>query len=263
MELPLFPITHEQVTPDILALFDITKPTMPRAFNVLEGLNRGQILIDDPAQPTTAVVRDGLYGSLYFGGNMRDDLLAAIVLYFRKIGEVGIGCWLDDPLNDMLPTGFDYDGRTYYFTERSTPDPDARLVLPAGYNLLVRDEVLFSKSFDYQSTVDLFGTAAAVLQNTFGILILDGDTLVCEAATGAPTHGRIEVGVTTAEPYRRQGLATIACAHLIELCEEQGYRTWWDCAKQNVPSVRLARRLGYQKQPEYRYVWWPKMEWIS
>ena len=104
MELPLFPITDEQVTPDVLALFDITKPTMPRALNVLEGLNRGQILIDDPAQPTTAVVRDAMYGTLYFGGNMMGDLLATVVLYFRKIGEVGIGCWLDEPLNDMLPT---------------------------------------------------------------------------------------------------------------------------------------------------------------
>ena len=34
MDLHLTTITHEQVMPDILALFDITKPTMPRAFNV-------------------------------------------------------------------------------------------------------------------------------------------------------------------------------------------------------------------------------------
>jgi hypothetical protein len=60
MDINLIDITHEQVTPEILALFDITKPTMPRAFNVLEGLNRGQILVDDPEQPTSAVVRDSI-----------------------------------------------------------------------------------------------------------------------------------------------------------------------------------------------------------
>jgi RimJ/RimL family protein N-acetyltransferase len=66
------------------------------------------------------------------------------------------------------------------------------------------------------------------------------------------------VGVSTAEPYRGRGFATIACARLIEMCEKQGYKTWWDCAKQNLPSVRLAKKLGYQGEPEYRYVWWAK-----
>ncbi len=41
-------------------------------------------------------------------------------------------------------------------------------------------------------------------------------------------------------------------------CEAQGYATWWDCAKQNTPSARLARKLGYQNEQEYRYVWWAK-----
>ena len=258
MSIHLLSITQEQVTPGLLALFDITKPTMPRAFNILEGLNRGQILVDDPAHPTTAVVRDDMYGTLYFGGNVGASLISSLVPYFCGMGEVGIGCWLNDPLNAMIPSDFDYDGRTYYFTERSSTHDRQNFQLPAGFRLLPRDEELFRKSFDYQSTVDLFGSPENVLRHTLGVTVLHEDTLVCEAATGAPTHGWIEVGVTTAEPYRSQGFATIACARLIELCEEQGYKTWWDCAKQNTPSVRLAKKLGYQDDPEYRYVWWAK-----
>jgi RimJ/RimL family protein N-acetyltransferase len=258
MGIHLVTIMPQQVTPQIFALFDLTKPTMPRAFNVLEGLNRGQILVDDPARSTMAVVRDGMYGTLYLGGNVSASLIASLVEYFRQIGEVGIGCWLTDPLNQIIPTNFDYDGITYYFTERSQYNHTQSFELPGGYSLLTRDEHLFSKSFDYQSTLDMFGTVEKVLQHTMGVVILHEDTVVCEAATGAPTHGQIEVGVTTAEPYRRQGFATIACARLIELCEEQGYRPWWDCAKQNIPSVKLAKKLGYQGEPEYRYVWWAK-----
>jgi GNAT superfamily N-acetyltransferase len=258
MDLNLIDITHEQVTPEILALFNITKPTMPRAFNVLEGLNRGQILVDDLAQPALAVVRDGMYGTLYFGGNVSASLIVSLVEHFRGIGEVGIGCWLDDPINAIIPTDFDYDGRTYYFTERSLDHDPQAVELSASYHLLPRDETLFRKSFDYHSTLDLFGTIENVLNHTLGVVILHGNTLVCEAATGAPTHGLIEVGVTTAESYRGQGFATIACAKLIEICEEQGYKTWWDCAKQNTPSVRLSKKLGYQNEPEYRYTWWAK-----
>lgn len=258
MNTGLLSIAPEQVTAEILSLFDITKPTMPRAFNVLEGLNRGQILVDHPAYPSTAVVRDAMYGTLYFGGNTNASLLASLVPYFRGMGEVGIGCWLDDPLNTMIPGDFDYDGRTYFFTERSPHNDRHNLQLPDGFRLLARDGELFRKSFDYQSTVDLFGSTENILKHTLGIMIFDSDTLVCEAATGAPTQGCIEVGVTTTEPHRGQGFAAIACARLIALCEEQGYKTWWDCAKQNTPSVRLAKKLGYQNEPEYRYVWWSK-----
>jgi RimJ/RimL family protein N-acetyltransferase len=169
-----------------------------------------------------------------------------------------MGCWLDDPLNALIPATPHYDGRTLYFTDRSSTSDFVVPALPNGFRLILRDEHWFRKSFDYESTLTSFGSVENVLEHTLGVIVLDGETVVCEAATGAPTHGLIEVGVTTAEAYRGQGCATIACARLIELCEARGYRTWWDCAKQNTPSVRLARRLGYRNEQEYRYVWWAK-----
>lgn len=258
MPIDLSAITPQEVTPEVLSLFDITKPTMPRAFNVLEGLNHGHILVDDRMHPQTSVVRDNVYGTLYFGGNVTASLIASLVQHFRQIGEVGIGCWLDDPINALIPTDFDYDGRTYFFTERSAWEGLHTFELPAEYSLRPRDEHLFRQSFDYELTLNTFGTLENVLRYTLGAVILHNDRVICEAATGAATHGQIEIGVTTAESYRRQGFATVACAHLIRTCEEQGYKPWWDCAKQNTPSVKLARKLGYQEEPEYRYVWWAK-----
>lgn len=256
MEIHKSTITASQVTPEILALFDITKPTMPRAFNVLEGVNRGHIVVEEAAHPSWAMVRDGTYGTLYFGGQVNGTLLSALVDDFRATGGVGIGCWLDDPLNAMIPPDPDYDGRTLYFVERLAVDRSQFPPLSPDFRLAPRDAELFRKSFDYESTLAAFGTVEAVLQKTLGVVILQGDTLVCEAATGAPTHGVIEVGITTVEPYRRQRFATIACAKLIEMCEAEGYSTWWDCATQNLASVNLARKLGYRDEREYRYVWW-------
>lgn len=255
-------ITAHEVTPAILALFDLTQPTMPRAMNVLEGTVRGQILVDDPAQPLGAAVREAVFGTLYVGGQINAPLLAALVEHFRQHGDVGLSCWPDAPMSDMLPPRPDYDGRTLYFTQRARHVALQPLIqqLHPGYTLVFRDEQLFAQSFDYHATLATFGTVTNVLQATFGIMILKDDAVVCEAATGAPTHGRIEVGVATAEAHRQRGLATIACAALIDLCETQGYTTWWDCATQNVASVRLVRRLGYHNEQEYRYVMWAKRE---
>ncbi|MEN9938556.1 MAG: acetyltransferase, partial [Chloroflexota bacterium] len=82
--------------------------------------------------------------------------------------------------------------------------------------------------------------------------------VVCEAATGAAVEGLIEVGVTTREDERGRGLATAACAALITSCEADGLSTWWDCAAQNTPSTRLARRLGFRDERTYRYCLWQK-----
>ena len=190
---------------------------------------------------------------------MDASLLESLVQQFRQTGEVGIGCWLDDAINDMLPSNPGYDGRTLYFTERSPAADEEQISLPEGYDIAVRDQALLKQSFDYESTLASFGTEEAILRQTLGIDILYEGKVVCEAATGAPTHGRNEVGVTTAEKHRQRGLAAIACSRLIEMCEAQGYATWWDCARQNIPSVKLARKLGYYNERAYRYVWWGKM----
>lgn len=251
-------IGSHQVTPALLSLFDLSRPTMPSAFHVLEGITRGEILLDDPDRPAWAAVHEATYGTLYIGGNMDADLLSSLVDRIRRGGEVGIGCWLDDPLNDMLPPNPDYDGRTLYFTERTRSVDERRVPLPRGYSLAARDRSFLRQSFDYESTLASFRTEENILQQTLGVVILCGRKVVCEAATGAPTHGRIEVGVTTDASHRRLGLATIACAHLIGMCEAQGYATWWDCAKQNTSSAALARKLGYVNEREYRFVWWAR-----
>lgn len=254
-------ITQQEVTPEILNLFDLNNPTMPRAFNVLEGIISGQILVDNLTQPSWAVVREGIYGTLYFGGQITSSVIPSIFGHFFQFGGIGVGCWLDNPLNKILPDSPDYDGFTLYFTERSSAETNLETLvsqLPSNYALVSRDEHLFKKSFDYDSTLASFDSIENVMQYTLGVSLVQDDYLVCEAATGAPTHGLMEVGVTTHENYRQKGLATIACAKLIEICEMQGYSTWWDCAKQNTPSVRLAKKLGYQNEKEYRYAWWEK-----
>lgn len=253
-------ISAADVTPAVQALFEEPQPTLPRAWNVLDGTVRGAIMVDDLAAPTWAVVRDAIFGTLYFGGRINAALVATLVGHFRERGEVGIGCWQDAPLEAMLPPDPGYDGRTLYFTERAAEValPPLQRALPPGLRIAERDAELLPQSFDYAAALELFGSAEALLQRTLGVVVLDdAGRVVCEAVTGAATHGRIEVGVTTAEAQRERGLATIACARLIELCEARGLATWWDCARQNTASARLAHTLGYRRVQEYRYVWWP------
>src|SRR5262249_39788948 len=95
-------------------------------------------------------------------------------------------------------------------------------------------------------------------ENEHGLHLVRGGEILSEASVGAPAAGIIEMGTNTTEAYRRRGYATIICAHLIRDCEQQGYKTYWNCAKQNTASAALARKLGYWDEKEYRlYAWFP------
>lgn len=253
-------LTPADVTPEILALFDREQPTMPRALAVLAGITRGEIMADDLAEPTWAAVREATYSTLYLGGRLTAPLVADLVKRLRQQGDVGIGCWPESPLVAMVPPNPQYDGRTLYFPTRSPEVALAPLLsgLPPGYRLVPRDEQLFASSFDAADTLASFGSLEQVMRHTRGVMILHGDRVACEAATGAPVEGRIEVGVTSDEQHRGIGLATAACAALIATCEAEGLATWWDCAAHNAASIHLARRLGFGEGREYRYLLWPQ-----
>jgi RimJ/RimL family protein N-acetyltransferase len=160
----------------------------------------------------------------------------------------------------LLPEGITYDGRAIYFAARSREVDLAPLVqqLPPDRALRRADRELFARSIDRDLAIRELGSVEAVLQKTLRVFLMRGDEILCEAATGVPTGGTIEIGVTTYEGHRRQGYATIACARLIMLCEEAGYATWWDCAEQNVASAALARKLGYRHGRPYRVLMWPQ-----
>jgi RimJ/RimL family protein N-acetyltransferase len=253
-------IAPTEVTPALRALFDLDMPTMPRAFSVLDGHITGQILTDNPDRPTWAAVREATFGTLYLGGAFDASLLRRLVDHLRQVGEVIVGRWPGDALLALLPPQPDYDGWTLYFTDRPhNIGLDAYLrQMPPDCELRRMDRALFERLLDRDAYLMSFGGVEPVLAKALGFFLMYGDEILCEAATGPVALGKIEVGVTTREAHRGRGYATIACARLIQTCEEQGYDTWWDCAKQNVASAALARKLGYRTEREYRVLAWSK-----
>jgi len=59
------------------------------------------------------------------------------------------------------------------------------------------------------------------------------------------TEGLWDVAVDTLEPYRRRGLAAACFRRLAAHLAEQGRRPVWGALDSNLPSLRLAERLGF------------------
>ena len=82
-----------------------------------------------------------------------------------------------------------------------------------------------------------------------GMVILKDGKIVAGASSYTRYKEGIEIEVDTVEAERRKGLATIVCAALILRCLKEGLYPSWDA--QNMNSVRLAEKLGYEFDHEY------------
>jgi RimJ/RimL family protein N-acetyltransferase len=251
-------IDPPQVTTPLRSLFAPTMPATLRAFAVLNGDSKGTILTDDLAAPTWGVVREEAEGTIYLGGSVPPAVLNQVVTHLRHDGEVLIGAWLNEEWPAGLPPDPYYTGRVLEFVDRPANAPLPPI--PAGCQLRPMDAELLPRTIWYADTVKGFGSAEAFLQKGLGLCLLRDDEILCEASTGPAVNGLIELGVITHEPHRGQGYATVTCAHLAHLCQQRGYQTYWNCAKQNGASAAVARKLGYRTEREYKLLAWNQSE---
>jgi RimJ/RimL family protein N-acetyltransferase len=254
-------ITPRQITDNLRTLFPRATPNPLRCFAILEGRAVGRILTDDPVHPRWAAVQALADGTLYLGGRFEAPVLAELVRDLRKTSEVVILLWPDDPRLALLPPDPDYVGVAIDFTQRANAQDEWPLrPSPEGCHLQRMDAALHRRSNSYDWNVATFGSAERALEQGLGFCLLRDETIVCEAFAGPAALGMIELGVGTHEAYRGRGFATYTCLHLVQECERLGYQTFWNAAQQNLASVALARRLGYQVEHELSVLAWSQCD---
>lgn len=126
------------------------------------------------------------------------------------------------------------------------------LKLPAGYELKKIDADIYDQCLENPATEDFvsaFESKEKYLQMGRGMVILKNGIIVAGASSYTRYREGIEIEVDTIEPERRKHLATIACSALILNCLEEGLYPSWDA--QNMNSVHLAEKLGYEFDHEY------------
>lgn len=254
-------IAPEQTTSNLRALFRTDEPQACRCFAVLDGVaHSGKILCDDPVNPTWATVMEAMDNTLFLGGSVDRSIIAALFDVLRQGGDVLVGMWLDDPRLSLLPPNPAYDGRTLEFYDRPTgKELDQYLQpLPEGCQIQRLNRDLIMRTEWGPNDVAAWGGLEAWEQNCFGYCLMQGEEIVSEAMVGPAAIGLYEPGVFTNEAHRGKGYATVTAAHLIREVESMGYHTYWNCAKQNVASAAVARKLGYRVEKEYRCMMWGK-----
>ena len=97
--------------------------------------------------------------------------------------------------------------------------------------------------------VSSFASKGKYLDIGRGVVVIKSGRIVAGASSFARYNEGIEIEVDTAAEERRKGLATAASAALILRCLDEGLYPSWDA--QNMNSVHLAEKLGYEYDHEY------------
>ncbi len=78
--------------------------------------------------------------------------------------------------------------------------------------------------------------------------------IVSTAQTAAITNGYADIGVATDEKWRGRGFATAAASIVARRIHETGRTPVWSCGEDNLASLRVAQKLGFEEVSRLTYV---------
>ncbi|WP_432663434.1 GNAT family N-acetyltransferase [Wukongibacter baidiensis] len=125
---------------------------------------------------------------------------------------------------------------------------------PFPYQLEYISKENVEKVLEYNDgIISFWGTIDNFIENGFGFILLDKEKIVAQCISASVENGEAEIDIETDDSYRGKGIARFMASCLIDECMKRCYIPKWDCAVGNIPSRKLADKLGFEKVAEYPF----------
>ena len=209
-------------------------------------------VIGDPATPTAVIVQSNSQPDEPFGIGNDPEGLWALLQHLDDWKVVDVSPTVAPRLGAIIreATGrraWYYDD-LYHTLTRPAPvidDPTVREFTRDDTDLLLAAGV---------DGADFRGGLPALLDaGTVAGAVVDG-RIVSTAQTAAVTASYADIGVATDEQWRGRGFATTAASIVARRIQETGKTPVWSCGEDNIASLRVAQKLGFQEVSRLTYV---------
>ncbi len=84
----------------------------------------------------------------------------------------------------------------------------------------------------------------------FGIAAVLDAKIICWCTAEYVSTSQCGIGIEVIEEYQGKGIAAATAAHFIEYCLDRNIVPHWECDRDNVGSVRVAEKVGFEKSLE-------------
>ena len=242
----------------ILPLIEQIEVEKVYPLSITEGIQKGEIYVDDDEDPTALLVWH-YCGFANIRGDYDEGFVDQVIHLMKDppeghSGRMALQIENDPRLREMIkgtPMVSGYERYIFKFSGEKYQIPDkvrSRLepVTSENYELLTGKII---PSFSWESK-------DAFIKNGFGYcLIEDGRMAACAFSSGL-SKDYVDIGVETAEECRGKGYGKIVAAAMIEETLRQGKIPVWGCDIRNEASMRLACSVGFDitgTHPWYTY----------
>ena len=237
--------------PILEQLFDPNQPNSPALWAVLKGNHPGKAFVDKVHHPSQCVVRTDAVLT-YISKQVQQSFLNDAIASIREKGPI----WLVWPQETSLHPPEIVSAEIVKRLEFYETDPDIAKELTKQlqkeYVMRKIDGRLLERC-EWRSEMEFYaGNVDNFLKHGIGFCMLKGEEIIVEVYASSLGKDRAEIGALTHEAYRGQGYAPIACAYLIEKCEQIGYQAYWSCDADHATSIRVAKKLGFQYERTYK-----------
>jgi tetratricopeptide (TPR) repeat protein len=236
----------------------------PLLYAVLDGRQPGRVWVDDPDNPSAALVWShtecvyaaGGEGDLRWQESLRrlvlDEVIPAVKSSQRDFISIfsfpdgyadKLAALFQDQVCQRTPMQtFSFDRVAFEGCQGSIGALHDGLVLAEIDGQILRapeNEGLAQEVAHYWGSVDAF------LAESYGYCVLDDRWAVSYCYSEAYGGRTRAMTALTLPGYRELGLATVACAAFVDRCLDEGDDPFWMCDDGNVASRRLSERLGF------------------
>jgi len=134
---------------------------------------------------------------------------------------------------------------------------DWRGQIPAGYEVKpINESLLESNEFGNMDQVmgwvrSFWRSHQDFAKKGIGYCLIKEKTIVSWCLSVYVSGTNFEFGVATMPEYLRQGLATFVAAACVEHCDENEFTPHWHCWNDNLGSIAVAERIGFEEPKTY------------
>ena len=231
---------------------------------VIAGNAKGEIWVDDQLHPQTACLwdRECRYYFAGYDDNQTFNADMKEILSENAPRPYLVTYCTSDSWENKLPIMF--SGRPFvkrqrcFYELKQSSIPNRRNLILPGYSIsridrqLLESQGLVNLNYLLEEINSMWPSIDAFLENAFGFCSLYNENeIVCWCTGEYAGAGQLGIGIETMRNHQRKGLATLTAYAFAEHCLSNGIKAHWDCWTDNIPSMKVAQKTGFDKILDY------------
>jgi RimJ/RimL family protein N-acetyltransferase len=232
----------------------------------IEQTSKAKVWLDDPDHPKTAYVWDTGYRHYLIGDTTNHEFNTSLIHFLndKLIPEIAIkkkyyyfyvtDKWApiisDLNLSPVIRERLFFQHRTANFLPKDISKVNDLVLEPVTTDLLEKSNIKHIP--DIKEIEECWPSIDKFFEIGFGFCLYNEETVAGWCLGEYFSSEKCGVGIETYPEYQNKGYATLLASALIRHGQKRGLNIYWDSWKDNVPSIRVAEKMGFERIYEYK-----------